>query len=379
MTRGPAADDADRSPEAAAADRSVAFGWHPEPELIGFRDEARSRPALTALGAATWQAALDYVFDEALRRPVGTDTYHAARRRFYRGLSGPGPAPAGPRTSTELLAEFRERLAPYQMNSQHPRQFGYFTPPPLWLSIVGEVLAQVTNQGVDVWHAGPTGTFVEEEVLRWLCDLAGYGAESFGILTSGGVMANVIGMTLARDVGTGRSPGAARPPRGARPRRTPCLRLGPGPLLDRPRPRPARVPHRHAPRPSLGRSVPAPCGHGRRGDRGGSGGRSSAPRHRSRGGVDEHGLGGRAGVARRPRRMPRPVAPCRRRVRWRGPAVDSRSASRHGPRSSRLDHDRSAQVVLPGLRHRGAPRPPTGRPPGDVRPFARVLPERRAE
>ena len=81
--------------------------------------------------------------------------------------------------------------------------------------MVGELLAQMTNQGVDVWHAGPVAAFVEEEVVRWLCDLVGYGAGSFGLLTSGGVMANFMGMALARDVHLGRLLGAGRPPRGA--------------------------------------------------------------------------------------------------------------------------------------------------------------------
>ena len=101
------------------------------------------------------------------------------------------------------------------MNAQHPRQFGYFTPPPLPVSMMGELLAQMTNQGVDVWHAGPLATFVEEEVVRWLCDLVGYGPASFGLLTSGGVMANFMGMTLARDIHLGRLLGAGRAPRGA--------------------------------------------------------------------------------------------------------------------------------------------------------------------
>ena len=90
----------------------------------------------------------------------------------------------------------------------------YFTPPPLVASIAGEVLAQWTNQGVDVWHAGPTAAFVEEEVIRWLCDLVGFGDGSFGLLTSGGVMANFIGMALARDVHVPRITGASEPPRG---------------------------------------------------------------------------------------------------------------------------------------------------------------------
>jgi aromatic-L-amino-acid decarboxylase len=82
-------------------------------------------------------------------------------------------------------------------------------------SVLGETLAQFAHQGVDVWHAGPVGAFVEEEVVRWLCDLVGYGPGCFGLLTSGGVMANFIALALARDVQLGRLRGLDRPPRGA--------------------------------------------------------------------------------------------------------------------------------------------------------------------
>jgi glutamate/tyrosine decarboxylase-like PLP-dependent enzyme len=58
------------------------------------------------------------------------------------------------------------------------------------------------------------GAFVEEEVVRWLCDLVGYGAGSFGLMTSGGVMANFIAMALVRDVHLRRLAGLDRPPRG---------------------------------------------------------------------------------------------------------------------------------------------------------------------
>ena len=82
------------------------------------------------------------------------------------------------------------------------------------MSIVGELLAQVLNQGVDVWHAGPSGAFVEEEVGRWLCGLVGLGPESFAVLTSGGVMANFMALTVARDVHLARLLGLSWPPRG---------------------------------------------------------------------------------------------------------------------------------------------------------------------
>ena len=195
------------------------FAWHPEPELIAHRDAVTSRDALERLGAATWASALDFLFEQAATRAMGAPSgYDAARRAFFGEEAGeargPAPAPVEPATSAAVLAEFDERLAAMQMNAQHPSQFGYFTPPPLQMSIMGELLAQVTNQGIDVWHAGPTGAFVEEEVVRWLCDLVGYGKGSFGLLTSGGVMANFMAMLLARDVHLGRLLATGRPPRG---------------------------------------------------------------------------------------------------------------------------------------------------------------------
>ena len=196
------------------------FGWHPEPGLIGVDDEPTARAALERLGAAAWATALDYLFGEALRRSTGGPTDYADLRRTFYGLApdgprdGPSTAPQAPTPSAEILAEFATRLAPYQLNSWHPRTLSYFTPPPLTMSIVGELLAQFTNQGVDVWHAGPSSAFVEEEVGRWLCDLVDYGPGSFGILTSGGVMANLMAMTVARDIHLRHVLGLTEPPRG---------------------------------------------------------------------------------------------------------------------------------------------------------------------
>jgi glutamate/tyrosine decarboxylase-like PLP-dependent enzyme len=214
------------------------FAWHPEPELIGIRDGAVSRPALERLGVAAWATALDYIYGEAFRRAMGEPAEYGALRRTYFGTAegaadrsrGPAAAPADPSPSAAVLAEFTERLAPHQLNAYHPRSLSYFTPPPLAMSVVGELLAQVTQQGVDVWHAGPSGAFVEEEVIRWLTDLVGFptppsvadapdgttqpGGGAFGILTSGGVMANFMAMALARDIHLPALSGNGRPPRG---------------------------------------------------------------------------------------------------------------------------------------------------------------------
>jgi glutamate/tyrosine decarboxylase-like PLP-dependent enzyme len=196
------------------------FDWHPEPELIGYRDADTSRSAMASLGQRTWHEALEFLYGIATERAMGdASAYAEARRRYYASdpagpREGPGPAPVAPRRAADVIDEYATRLSRGLMNAQHPRQFGYFTPPPLPMSIMGELLAQVANQGVDVWHAGPFAAFVEEEVVRWLCDLVGYGPGSFGLLTSGGVMANFMGMALARDLQLGRLRGLSAPPRG---------------------------------------------------------------------------------------------------------------------------------------------------------------------
>ena len=191
------------------------FSFHPEPELIGFRDPAEARSALEELGRLVWQASLDWLYGEAMRRPISSGTYPQMRRAFFGGTNEPAPAPAQPATSREVVEEFRQRVAPYVFSGQHPAAYAYFTPAALPMSIAGEVLAQWVNQGVDIWAAGPAGAFVEEEVVSWLRELVGFGDGSWGVLTSGGVMANIMALTVARDVHLARLRNLSEPPRGA--------------------------------------------------------------------------------------------------------------------------------------------------------------------
>jgi aromatic-L-amino-acid decarboxylase len=173
---------------------------HPEPELIDVRDPERSRAALERLGERTWKEALDWLYGPAADRPTAPDLYPQMRQTFFGESGRPGPAPSRGVSSDEVLTEFRERLAPFAFAAQHPGSNSYFTPPPLPMSIAGETLARWLNQGIDVWLAGMAGPFVEEEVVRWLCDLCGFESDPWGVLTSGGVMANIMALTVARDV-----------------------------------------------------------------------------------------------------------------------------------------------------------------------------------
>jgi aromatic-L-amino-acid decarboxylase len=194
------------------------FDWHPEPELIDFRDAAEARSALERLGEDVWHEALEWLYGEALRRPTSAERYPDLRRAFYGGSGRPGPAPIEGEPVQAVLEDFRERVAPHTLNAQHPGAYSFFTPPPLPVAIAGEVLAAWTNQGIDLWLSGMVGPFVEEEVITWLRDAAGYDEGGWGVLTSGGVMANLMGLAVARDVHLARLRAALRglsePPRG---------------------------------------------------------------------------------------------------------------------------------------------------------------------
>jgi glutamate/tyrosine decarboxylase-like PLP-dependent enzyme len=185
----------------------------PDPALLDVRADG-ARAALERLVDDTHRAVFDWLFGTALDRPIHPESYPESRARFFGPTGLPAPAPQHGVPSDDVLAAFRERIAPMTFNAQHPAAFSYFTPPPLAMSIAGETIAQWLQQGVDVWHAGPVGAFVEEEVTRWLADLVGMPAEGWGVLTSGGVMANLMALAVAREVHLRTILGLENAPRG---------------------------------------------------------------------------------------------------------------------------------------------------------------------
>ncbi len=68
----------------------------------------------------------------------------------------------------------------------------------LYASVVADFLATGINRFVNLWGPAPVLAQIENNVVRWLCDLFGYPAESRGALTSGGSMANLSAIVTAR-------------------------------------------------------------------------------------------------------------------------------------------------------------------------------------
>jgi aromatic-L-amino-acid decarboxylase len=99
----------------------------------------------------------------------------------------------------EILNAFTSHVLPHAMQVASPRYFGQFNPTPLPIGVWADALSSSLNQNAGAWRNGPTSAMIEARVLRWLCDLIDYGAQSFGVLASGGTEANLIALKCARD------------------------------------------------------------------------------------------------------------------------------------------------------------------------------------
>jgi L-2,4-diaminobutyrate decarboxylase len=108
------------------------------------------------------------------------------------------PLPRDGRPMAEVIARLRDEVIPDCNRLYHPRYAGHQVSAPLPAAIWTESLTAALNQSLAVAEMSPTGTALEHRVVRWLCDLVGYGPASGGTLTSGGTEATLTGLLAAR-------------------------------------------------------------------------------------------------------------------------------------------------------------------------------------
>ena len=109
------------------------------------------------------------------------------------------PMPVAGMAAEEILMQFERDVAPHAMQVPSPRYFGQFNPTPLAIGVWADALCSALNQNAGAWRNGPTSALIEDRVIRWICELIGYGPEAFGVLASGGSEANLIALKCARD------------------------------------------------------------------------------------------------------------------------------------------------------------------------------------
>jgi aromatic-L-amino-acid decarboxylase len=92
---------------------------------------------------------------------------------------------------------FRE-IVPCSFNTAGPGYLAFIPGGGLPQTAVADLIANVVNRYAGFWPAAPGVVQLEATVVRWLCEIVGYGAEAGGFLTSGGSLANFSGIFTAR-------------------------------------------------------------------------------------------------------------------------------------------------------------------------------------
>jgi glutamate/tyrosine decarboxylase-like PLP-dependent enzyme len=139
---------------------------------------------------------------EYLENIEGKPVFPDADPKLINGLFGE-PLPEFPEPFAEVLQELQQKLLPYCTHVGHPGYMGLITPSPNPVGVIGDFICSALNQNLGVYSIGPSAVAMERQTVRWLTDLAGYGKQAGGNLTSGGMMANFIGLKLARDWASG--------------------------------------------------------------------------------------------------------------------------------------------------------------------------------
>ncbi len=112
-----------------------------------------------------------------------------------------GPLPLEPEAPEQVYQEFVEDILPYPMGNIHPRFWGWVMGNGTALGVLAEMLAAGMNPNLGGGeHAA---NYVEQQVVDWCKEMLGYPAEASGLLVSGGSMANLVGLTVARNTQAG--------------------------------------------------------------------------------------------------------------------------------------------------------------------------------
>ncbi len=104
--------------------------------------------------------------------------------------------PADPDALINLMREYLDRPG---LNPASGGHLGYIPGGGIYFSSLGDYLAAVTNRYAGVAYAGPGAVRMEHLLVQWMANLVGYPESAGGNLTSGGSIANLIGIVAARD------------------------------------------------------------------------------------------------------------------------------------------------------------------------------------
>src|SRR5881398_3838592 len=109
--------------------------------------------------------------------------------------------PALPSEGTDfdgLLKVFCDTIVPFSRQNAHPRMFGYVQSPGIPIAAFADLLASMLNANLTIWRSAPAPVELECLTIDWIRQILGFNAGAGGLFVSGGSMANLIGIAMAR-------------------------------------------------------------------------------------------------------------------------------------------------------------------------------------
>ncbi|MBI4879905.1 MAG: aminotransferase class I/II-fold pyridoxal phosphate-dependent enzyme [Planctomycetes bacterium] len=108
------------------------------------------------------------------------------------------PLPEDGADAGELMRKVVREYAPRSFNTAGPGYLAYIPGGGIVPAAIADLIANITNRYTGMFAPAPLLARLEMNVLRWFLDMAGFGEEARGILTSGGSLANLVGLVCAR-------------------------------------------------------------------------------------------------------------------------------------------------------------------------------------
>jgi glutamate/tyrosine decarboxylase-like PLP-dependent enzyme len=105
------------------------------------------------------------------------------------------PLPVEPLGYEQTYKEFQEAVLPYPVPTIHPHFWGFVAGTGSPYGVLSEMLAAGLNFSAPRFCSP---VHIEKQVIRWLKQIMNYPPEASGVLVSGGSMANLTGLAVAR-------------------------------------------------------------------------------------------------------------------------------------------------------------------------------------
>ena len=99
----------------------------------------------------------------------------------------------------EAISLIKENVDTPGLNPASGGHLAYIPGGGIYYAALGDYLADVFNRYAGIFYASPGAVRLENMLIRWMCDLVGYGLGSHGNLTTSGSLANMIAIVVARD------------------------------------------------------------------------------------------------------------------------------------------------------------------------------------